>query len=81
MHLIWTFRRRTMAVVVVLFAAQLHAFAQCSMCRQAVESSSELAGAINTGILILLVPAVLLFSSVFIVAFRYHDSRGTDEEE
>ena len=64
-----------------LLLAQRQAFAQCSMCRQSAEASPAFAGAINTGILILLVPAVLVFSSVFVVAFRYLDTGGNDEEE
>jgi len=72
---------QALAIAAVLMGTQLRALAQCSMCRQAAESSPQFASAINTGILILLIPAVVLFCGVYAVAFRYHGSERTDEEE
>ncbi len=47
------------------------AWAQCSMCRTALESQGpHAAGVINLAILVLLFPAVALFSGVYYVAFR-----------
>ncbi|MCW5980681.1 MAG: hypothetical protein KIT09_21555 [Bryobacteraceae bacterium] len=67
-------------LALALFASA-NAFGQCSMCRTALESNPEFGDAINAGILILLVPAVLLFSGVYAIAFRYHDSAEPDDSE
>ena len=72
-------RRFSSAVICGLLFAQAQTFAQCSMCRTALESNPELAGAIDKAIIVLLVPAVALFCGVYFLAFRYDDSRGTDE--
>jgi hypothetical protein len=54
--------------------------AQCSMCRTAVAAqNAEAIQSVNHAILILFVPAVLLFSSVFVLAFR-HARREDDPE-
>jgi hypothetical protein len=54
--------------------------AQCSMCRTAVAAQNAKAiESVNYGILILFVPAVLLFSSVFVLAFR-HGLKEDDPE-
>jgi hypothetical protein len=67
------------ALICGLLAAQAQAFAQCSMCRTALESNPQLGGAIDKAIIVLLVPAVALFCGVYFLAFRYDDSKGTDE--
>ena len=54
------------------------ALAQCSMCRTAAAQNAHAAKTINTAILILLLPALALFSSVFLLAFR---RSGADESE
>lgn len=65
--------------------ACVSAAAQCSMCRNAVAAQGA-ADTFDRAILILLIPAVAMFSCVFIFACRYgnsepvHDSqRGEDE--
>lgn len=53
------------------------AFAQCPMCRQAVENSIEGAAAasgINAAILILLIPPVAIFTGIFGVFYRYRNA-------
>lgn len=72
---------RAAAVLALLSGAATLALAQCPMCRTAVESNPEIAGALNTGIIVLLTPAVALFTGVFFVAFRYHNSPTDDERE
>jgi hypothetical protein len=52
-----------------LASAQIAA-AQCSMCRTAAGVQAAQSDALNTGILILLVPALLLFTAVIIVTVR-----------
>jgi hypothetical protein len=47
------------------------AWAQCSMCRTALESQGpHAAGVVNLAIVVLLFPAVALFTGVYYVAFR-----------
>jgi hypothetical protein len=45
-------------------------WAQCSMCRTAAAQNPHAADTINTAIFILLLPALILFSAVFLLAFR-----------
>lgn len=49
------------------------ALAQCPLCRLAVEDSAQgktMARGLNLGILVLLVPPVTVFCSIFILAFK-----------
>jgi hypothetical protein len=63
-------------------AAASAAFAQCPLCRNAVAAQGPQAAAtIDQGILILLVPAIVMFSGVLMLSFRYRDSSGGDETE
>ena len=50
--------------------AAARGWAQCSMCRTAAEQNPHASETINTGIFILLLPALILFSSVFLLVFR-----------
>jgi hypothetical protein len=55
----------------ILLPAQAHLLAQCAMCRTAASAQgAHAAHTLNTAILILLLPALVLFSAVFLVAFR-----------
>jgi hypothetical protein len=60
------------------------AFAQCSMCRSALAGSSNalFIRNFNIGVLVLLVPPVTIFCSIFVVLKRYKraDER-TDSSE
>lgn len=59
------------AVVVLLLAAP--ADAQCSMCRAALNGSNNarFIRYFNVGVLVLLVPPVTIFCSIFILLRRY----------
>jgi hypothetical protein len=52
-------------------------FAQCAMCRTAVEGSgnNELAKTLNVGIIVMLLPPVGIFCSIFVVALRHRRSK------
>ena len=65
-----------LAVGIVLLVSG-DAEAQCSMCRAALTSSSNsrLVRGLNLGVLVLLIPPVSIFCSVFVVLRRY---RNTD---
>lgn len=55
----------------ILLLANGRAWAQCPMCRTALESQGpHAAGVVNLAILVLLFPAVALFGGVCLVAFR-----------
>jgi len=67
----------TMAVL-LLFAGS--AFAQCSMCRASLAGSNNpfFIRNFNIGVLVLLLPPVTIFCSIFVVLKRY---RAADEED
>ncbi|MBV9211264.1 MAG: hypothetical protein JOZ52_11570 [Acidobacteria bacterium] len=55
------------------------ALAQCPLCRLAVEDSAQgktMARGLNLGILVLLVPPVTVFCSIFILAFKHRKPHG-----
>jgi hypothetical protein len=67
--------------VAVLIAAltfmSLPAFAQCPLCRVAIENSTQAAKmskGLNLGILVLLVPPVTVFCSIFILAIKHRNA-------
>ena len=62
-----------MAAVALLLLAS-PASAQCSMCRAALAGSNNafFIRNFNIGVLVLLVPPVTMFCSIFIVLKRYH---------
>jgi hypothetical protein len=74
MNLGW---RRVLVLVVfavaVVLLANTYAEAQCSMCRAALTSAtnSRFIRNFNIGVLVLLVPPVSIFCSIFIVLRKY----------
>ena len=78
MKLSW--RRALMLIVVagaVVLLAHGYADAQCSMCRASLTSvtNSRFIRNFNIGVLVLLIPPVSIFCTIFIVLRKY---RGTD---
>jgi hypothetical protein len=81
MNLSW---RRVLVLVafaaVVLLLANTYAEAQCSMCRASLTSvtNSRFIRNFNIGVLVLLIPPVSIFCSIFIVLRKYRnaDERG-----
>jgi hypothetical protein len=67
----------TLAVLLV-FAGSV--FAQCSMCRASLAGSNNpfFIRNFNIGVLVLLLPPVTIFCSIFVVLKRY---RAADEED
>jgi len=69
--------RRVLVLVVlavaVLLLANTYADAQCSMCRASLTSvtNSRFIRNFNIGVLVLLVPPVSIFCSIFIVLKKY----------
>ncbi|MBV9958410.1 MAG: hypothetical protein JO360_08315 [Acidobacteria bacterium] len=70
---------RMLVLLAVLGLFALPAFAQCPLCRLSVESSEQgkmMAKGLNLGILVLLVPPVTVFCSIFAYAFKHRRARG-----
>ena len=66
------------AAVVVLLA-HTYADAQCSMCRASLTSvSSRFMRNFNIGVLVLLIPPVSIFCSIFVVLRKYRTTDNTD---
>jgi len=65
--------------IVAVFVLSTSAFGQCSMCRTALAGSNNalFVRNFNIGVLVLLVPPVTIFCSIFIVLKRY---RNSDDE-
>ena len=80
------FRRWRSLLFVVLAAGLLLLFAaadaeaQCSICRASLTSSTNtrFIRGLNLGVLVLLIPPVTIFCSVFIVLRRYRNTDSTD---
>jgi hypothetical protein len=64
--------------IATLLAWSLPVLAQCALCKNAVTGSpdaAKLSESLNFAIIILLIPPVLIFCGIFVVAFRYRKSR------
>jgi hypothetical protein len=78
-------RKRTIRLAVLVsgmaaavLAWSLPVLAQCAMCKNAVTGSpgaEKLSQSLNFAIIILLIPPVLIFCGIFVIAFRYRKSR------
>jgi L-methionine (R)-S-oxide reductase len=67
-----------MKTALIWFSGAQVAAAQCSMCRTAASAQAAQSAVLNTGILILFLPALVLFSAIVILTVRYADpSRGS----
>jgi hypothetical protein len=88
----WNLKKFVLLSVAVAMASLLlasPASAQCAMCRAALAGSNNafFIRNFNIGVLVLLVPPVTMFCSIFVVLKRYHrddqrpDSAEEEEEE
>ena len=67
-----------MMAAAIALAATEPALAQCPMCKQAVEASSDseaIARGLNLAVLVLLIPPVAIFAGIFGIVYRYRDSQ------
>jgi hypothetical protein len=64
------------AAIIGILVLSTSAFAQCSMCRTALTSANNalFVRNFNIGVLVLLVPPVTIFCSIFVVLKRYRNS-------
>lgn len=70
------------AVVGLMLVASDPAFAQCAMCKTAIENSADAAAAskgLNLAALVLLIPPVSIFAGLFGVFYRYRKVQGGRE--
>lgn len=63
-----------LAVIGTLVLCAESAFAQCVMCRASLGSNSAFIRNFNIGILVLLVPPVSIFCTIFVIAIRHRKS-------
>lgn len=80
----WGWRRVLVLVVfavAVVLLANTYADAQCSMCRASLTSvtNSRFIRNFNIGVLVLLLPPVSIFCSIFIVLRKYRTADNTDK--
>ena len=67
------------ALLLLVLLAPDAAQAQCAMCKSAVQGAGEQATrAMNSGILVLLIPPVAIFCTIFAVFIKYKN--GGDEK-
>ncbi len=68
----------TLAAAALLALAATGAEAQCALCRAGLEKAGEqTARALNLGILVLLIPPVAIFCTIFVAAYR----KARDDEK
>ena len=79
-------RCRTILVLVVIGVVALAltspVFAQCAMCKAAIEGSTDAAAAskgLNLAALVLLIPPVSIFAGLFGVFYRFRNFQGRTE--
>jgi hypothetical protein len=63
-----------LAVAVLYLVSSEATIAQCAMCRASIGSNSAFARNLNIGVLVLLVPPVSIFCTIFVLAFRHRKS-------
>jgi len=63
-----------LAVSALLAMSSRSAIAQCVMCRASIGQNSLFARNLNIGVLVLLVPPVAMFCTIFVLAFRHRKS-------
>lgn len=77
---LFNFLLAALALVALSALLSASALAQCPMCRTALDhGSAEAARTLNFGIVVLLVPPVAIFCSIFAVAYKR--VKGEDDTE
>jgi len=72
------------ALLALVLGAADPSFAQCAMCKAAIESSTDVAAAskgLNLAALVLLIPPVTIFAGLFGVFYRYRNVQGRGKIE
>lgn len=63
-----------LAAVLCIVLCSDSTFAQCVMCRASIGSNSSFIRNFNIGVLVLLVPPVSIFCTIFVIAIRHRKS-------
>ena len=71
---------KSVRLTAALLFASLPAWAQCSLCRLAVEQDASLGTAFNKAILLLMIPALAVFAGIFLLAIRSRPGSRRDGE-
>ena len=70
-------------IIAAIFAFEASAWAQCSMCRTALESSAEgkfLAGSFAHGILLLLFLPYIIFGTISLAIYRAYRKKSKQQQ-
>jgi len=67
--------------LITLFFVSAPAWAQCSLCKLAVEQDPSLGTAFNKAILLMMIPALAVFAGVFLLAARSAPGRKRDKRQ
>ena len=66
--------------ILMVLVLSAPAMAQCAMCKNSVTgspSAARLSESLNAAIIVLLIPPVLIFCGIFLVAYRHRKARGS----
>jgi hypothetical protein len=79
---VWKYLAVVALVAFVLLALAPAGFAQCAMCRASLSGSNNATFIrnLNVGVLVLLVPPVTIFCSIFVVLKRRKDEGSSDDD-
>jgi hypothetical protein len=70
-------RASTISAILLLLSAAAPLWARCALCRSIAAAQNAIApGVIDTGIVVLFLPAVTVFTGVLFLAFRYRSEGG-----
>ena len=70
--------KRRLATLILISAP---AWAQCSLCKLAVEQDPSLGTAFNKAILLMMIPALAVFAGVFLFAARSASDQKRDKRQ
>lgn len=73
---ITSFKRLLLASTALLVSTSTSALAQCAMCKANIagaENSADVSSAVNSGVLVLLIPTLAIIGGVIRLIFKYRN--------
>ncbi len=73
--------KKLLSLLFILLASALPALAQCAMCKTNIanaENAAEVSRTINTAVLVLLVPTLLVIGGVVRLVYKYRNLSGNN---
>ncbi len=73
--------KKLLSLFLVILACSISAFAQCAMCKANIanaENAAEVSRTINTAVLALLVPTLLVIGGVVRLVYKYRNLSGNN---